>query len=194
MISRLSSKITAPTDESGMSLSSPCCLNGVFCFTKTLAAYNQFFNIQFHQMLKIDIQLLFGKSREKFGLCAAVNLTNTLDQFPFAHSDILLNFQVAPQFFHIVSHNFISLIHQQPVKQTPYNKSHYIKGPAPLSPQHIDKPQRQSATIISMSNKIDLAESRFERKKLTIFLFSISTILFVIALPRFLSGCCAEHI
>ncbi len=84
-------------NELGMSPYSPCCSNVYFVLLKTLAAYNQFFNIQFHQMFKIGIQLLFGKIGEKFRLCAAVNLTNTIDDFPFAHSDILQYIKAAPQ-------------------------------------------------------------------------------------------------
>jgi hypothetical protein len=97
MDSCLSGKITKPNNELGISPSSPCYSNGYFVLLKTLAAYYQLFNIQFHQMLKIGIQFFFGKIGEKFRLCAAVNLTYTIDDFPFTHSDILQKIKAAPR-------------------------------------------------------------------------------------------------
>lgn len=78
---------------------------------KSSAAHHQLFYIQFHQVFKISVQLFLGKIGEKLRLGSSVYFTDALDQLPFTHSDILLNFHVAPQFIHIVSRNFFSLAH-----------------------------------------------------------------------------------
>jgi hypothetical protein len=54
------------------------CLKSIPPGKKLSAAYYQRFNIQFHQMLKIGVQLILGKVGEKFRLGASVNLTYTI--------------------------------------------------------------------------------------------------------------------
>jgi hypothetical protein len=68
------------------------CFKSIPSYNKLSAAYNQRFNIQFHQMLEIGVQLILGKIGEKFRLGASVNLTDAIDNFPFAHNGILQNF------------------------------------------------------------------------------------------------------
>ena len=50
-----------------------------------LAANNQFFQIQLHQMLKISVELFLGKIGEKFRLGTSVDFTNVVYQLPFTH-------------------------------------------------------------------------------------------------------------
>ncbi len=68
------------------------CFKYIPPYNKLSAAYDQRLNIQFHQMLKIRVQLILGKIRQKFRLGALVNLTDAIDEFPFAHNGILQNF------------------------------------------------------------------------------------------------------
>jgi hypothetical protein len=53
-----------------------------------LAADNQFFQIQVHQVLKIIVQILFGKTGKKFRPGALVDFTNAVYQLPFTHTYI----------------------------------------------------------------------------------------------------------
>jgi hypothetical protein len=112
-------------------------------------------------MFKICIQFLFGEISEKFRLCTAVNLADTVDKFPFAHSDILQIIKAAPRPMSIDRQNFFSLTHQQTEKVTPYNTNHYIKGLADVVLQHIVKSLRKTGTVISMSNKIPETDVEF---------------------------------
>jgi len=121
-------------------------------------------------MLKISVQFFFRKTGEKFRLRASVNFTDAVDQFPFAHSDILQNFLAAPPNLSSIDRlDFFSLADCPPAKLTPYNTSYYIKGSAGLRPQHIAQPNCQHAVVVSMSNKIPLADSKPKQKKSGLF-------------------------
>jgi hypothetical protein len=107
-----SATLAKTPDRLGTPGSDLCKINKAGRFEhKSSAVHHQFFNIQLHKMLKISVQFFLGKIGEKLRRGASVDFTDALDQLPFTHSDILLNFHVAPQFIHIVSHIFFSLAH-----------------------------------------------------------------------------------
>jgi hypothetical protein len=70
--------IFAVVPEQADNLPITSCLKFIPPYKILSAAHNQRFDIQFHQMLKIGIQLILGKIGEKFRLGASVNLTDTI--------------------------------------------------------------------------------------------------------------------
>jgi hypothetical protein len=138
----------------------------------SLTADSQFFQIQLHQMLEINLQIVFGKIGQELWLGAFVNLANTVYQLPFAHTPILKNRSALSwNYRNIDRTRFFSLAHQATPASTPYNIRHYIKASLLTALPHMAAQLWQFWREVSMSNKNPRSGNEQNSKKMQISFF-----------------------
>jgi hypothetical protein len=136
-------------------------------------------------MLKIGIQIFFGKTGEKFRLGTSVDFTNAIYQLPFTHMHISFKISKPPLTWrNIDSLNFFSLAGRPAIPLTPYNPNYHIKEASLPRIQHMAQPNKPCSSAAAMSNKIVLTTKRAKAKKLQLFCFFIPPTTYAVSLPH----------